>query len=55
MRILKVAPSGHSILHSNINGTDQQTLTDQLGFPEGIAIDWKARNVYFAGKSEQIR
>uniref|UniRef100_A0A913I0X9 EGF-like domain-containing protein n=1 Tax=Strongyloides stercoralis TaxID=6248 RepID=A0A913I0X9_STRER len=47
--------SGHTIRHSNINGTDVNILKeDDLRSPEGIAIDWSSRNIYYAdsGKKE---
>lgn len=40
---------GHSIRSASLNGTEQNVhFTEDLNSPEGIAVDWSSRNVYYA-------
>ncbi len=32
---------------SNLDGTDVRTVVTDLRFPEGIAVDWVAGNIYW--------
>uniref|UniRef100_A0A7E4W1P9 Nidogen n=1 Tax=Panagrellus redivivus TaxID=6233 RepID=A0A7E4W1P9_PANRE len=49
--------SGHAIRSATINGTDVTTyFVQDLSSPEGIAIDWSSRNLYYvdSGKNAHI-
>ena len=48
--------TGGSIYRSNYDGTKLETFLsskDGLKFPEGIAIDWISRNVYWADSGKR--
>ncbi|KAL3985317.1 G2F domain family protein [Acanthocheilonema viteae] len=48
-RIIWSDIAGHSILSASINGTDERKFMDSvLKSPEGVAVDWSSRNVYYA-------
>ncbi|PIO70267.1 Low-density lipoprotein receptor repeat class B [Teladorsagia circumcincta] len=41
--------SGHSIKSASLNGTDMKShYKKDLNSPEGVAVDWSSRNVYYA-------
>ncbi|XGW06087.1 hypothetical protein V3C99_016431 [Haemonchus contortus] len=41
--------SGHSIKSASLNGTDMKSYYKKdLNSPEGVAVDWSSRNVYYA-------
>uniref|UniRef100_A0A1I7XLN5 EGF-like domain-containing protein n=1 Tax=Heterorhabditis bacteriophora TaxID=37862 RepID=A0A1I7XLN5_HETBA len=46
---LEICTTGHSIRSSSLNGTDHKSFyAEDLNSPEGIAVDWSSRNVYYA-------
>ncbi|ETN85095.1 EGF-like domain protein, partial [Necator americanus] len=48
-RIIWSDISGHSIRSASLNGTDHKSFyAADLNSPEGVAVDWSSRNVYYA-------
>ena len=53
-RIFWTDVSGHAIRSSNADGSDVQVVADEsvVNSPEGIAVDWSSRNVYYADSAK---